>query len=83
MAVSVTCTSAIAADGKVRFRFGKREREFANQEAVGDFVRDALSPDVLDAILIAKARQAGSINSIVGKTITADLTLAANVVRIT
>jgi hypothetical protein len=82
MAVSLTCTDVVIDSGRVLVRFGKRTREFPNVQAVRDFVRDAISIDVLEAILIAKAMQANNPAAAIGKTVTGDMTAAANIVRI-
>ncbi len=68
------------ADGKVRIRFGKREYEFANIQAVRDFARGQLDRDTLEAITMALAltRQPTLSNptALEGRTLTVDFTLA-------
>lgn len=77
---SVTCTG-VTSNGRVIFQFGKRGREFADVQAAKEFVRSVLSPEVLEAILIAKALQANDPTVAIGKVATGDLTVA-NVVRV-
>lgn len=89
MAVSVTCTSVRSVNGRVLVRWSdKTENEFASVAEATRYVRDILDKDVLRAIAISKALTndptgAGAAAYLTGKTVTVDLTLAANLVRIT
>jgi len=83
MAVSITCTSVRVINGKRYVRWSdKEELEFANLADAQAFVRNALTGDVLKAIGIARAIEAGNLNALQGRTITGDLAAAANIVRI-
>lgn len=87
MAVSVTCTAVLVEPGRRIVRFGKTGVEVTSLQAARDYVRAILTPDVLQAILIAKSLEAdptgAALPQLVGRTATADLTLASNVVRVT
>jgi hypothetical protein len=68
------------ADGRVRLRFGKREREFSDLQAMRDFAEAQLTPEVLEALVVALAlkRQPalGNPSAFEGRTLNVDLTLA-------
>lgn len=88
MAVSITCTKTVRQNGRAYIRFNdKSELEFSSIAEAVRYVRSVLDKDVLKAILIAKALEASpdgsALASLEGRTCTADLTLAANVVRVT
>ena len=88
MAVSITCTRIFQSGDKWYVRWSdKSENEFSSLADVKDFVRDRLSRDALKAIGLAKWMEVNPTGSnpalLIGKTITADLSLAANLVRIT
>jgi hypothetical protein len=86
MAVSVTCTRVVAAPGKRIVMFGKTGVELTSLADARAYVDGLLTRDVLQAMLIAKwllADPAGANPALVeGKTISADLSLPANIVRV-
>lgn len=79
MAQSVTITKVLRQNGRVYIRFGKREYEFASQQAVQEFVAQKLNTEVLEALAIAivVARQPTLANLalVEGKTLTVDPTV--------
>lgn len=90
VATSVTCTRARRINGVTHIDFGKISLEFRTVEDARDYIRSKLGDfdrETLIAIALAKLLQTdptgANINLMVGKTITADLSLAANLVRIT
>lgn len=88
MAVAVTCTNVVRRNGITYVRFSdKTELEFQNLEEVREFIRSVSSKDTLRAILLAKFLEVSPDGSnaavMVGKTVTLDLSLAANLVRLT
>lgn len=87
MAVTVTCTKIRRTNGKIYIQFGKIEREFESPAHVKAWIGDSLDKEALQAMLIAKwldVDPTGSNPTLVeGRTITVDLTLASNIVRIT
>lgn len=78
---SVTCTK-IHKDpsGRIRVRFGKTEREFQDIASLREFVRDALTPETLQAIFLRLAldRQPslGNVSLLEGRTIDVDFSRA-------
>ena len=87
MATSTTCTAATNAGNRLRFRFGKRELEFNSVDHCREYVAEQLTISALESILLAKwldLDPTGATPSMaVNKTITADLSLATNIVRVT
>lgn len=87
MPKSLTLTAAGQIDGRLRLRFGKHEREFVDIAEVRAWVRGVLADegtdDLLLALLLAKGFKSGNPASVVGKTITVDMTAASNIVRVT
>lgn len=91
MAISVTCQAVRSADGKFYIRWSdKMEQEFESRAAAIDFVRQfagVAGKDFLRAMALAKYLNSDpngtNPNLLIGKTITLDLDVAANIVRVT
>lgn len=88
MAVSVTCTKVHRDNGKTYVRFSdKVELEFTSLADVQNYIRSVTSKDQLRALLLAKLLEVspdGSNASLIeGRTVTVDLSLASNIVRVT
>lgn len=93
MATALTCTSVVRRSGRAYVRWSdKVEQEFDSVAQAKDWLRSVRDDggdfkDVLRALLIAKwfeANPSGDNPALLeGRTITLDLSLAANIVRVT
>jgi hypothetical protein len=88
MARSLTIAAAGNVDGQIHVRYGKVTRQFNSLAEVRDWTRGVLASDdggddILLALLLAKGFASGNIASVIGKTVTFDPALAANIVRVT
>lgn len=89
MARALTITAIDTSDG-IRVRVGKSTRIFRDQAHLTEHVRSVLQSadsdggnEILLCLGLAKYLQAGNLAGAVGRTITCDLTLASNIVRVT
>lgn len=93
MAVSITCTGTDQSSGRLYVRWNDgTELEFRNVQEARDYVRDAYEDaaavrEMLKRMGIAKMITAvnggAQPSAFAGKSITLDLSLAANIVRVT
>lgn len=93
MAVSLTCTNIVRRNGVIYVRFSDNtELEFDSVAAIRSYVRshrdvEQIKDMVLRPILLAKMLEAAADGSnaaaIEGKTITLDLSLPTNLMRLT
>lgn len=90
MAISVTCTSVRTANGKTYVRFGKTELEFSSLQQAKDTVKqygNGEAREFLMMLALAKYLHVdptgSNPNLLEGKTLTLDLDLPANLVRLT
>jgi hypothetical protein len=67
-------------DGSIRFRFGKREYEFASLVAVREFVRRRLDQETIEslalALLVSRQPSLANLAAIEGRTVVVDFSLA-------
>lgn len=91
MAIAVTCTGVRKLNGKVYVRWNdKTELEFSSLQEAKDYVREIdrdEAKDILRRLALAKYLKAdpnaNNPNALIGRTVTLDLDLAANIVRVT
>lgn len=77
---SITLTKITKEASRVRFRFGKIEREFPSIQAARDWAQSRFTREDMEAIAIALclSRQPNltNVNQLEGRTLTVDLSLA-------
>ena len=88
MARALTVSFAGQVNGRLLIRYGGVEMDFDDMAAVREWMRSKLGGDeggdeILLALGMAHSFASGNPNSIVGKTITFNASLANNIVRVT
>lgn len=85
MARSIAITDiATEPDGRILVTFNARRiREFGSLAEIRDSVRDVLTEEVAEALLMARAMSLANPRNIIGKTLTVDIDAAANIIRVT